>query len=193
METEGRSCDQRGWFEKVLRFLSAEFLLERRANSGALVLQRAMLAAILPSILVVLATHAIDPDATWTWCGFRKRLLDTLPWLGTMFGAFYAALYSRFASQWGYASGLYNEIKCAECNPETKEEALAQWKAAFVEDCDDLHLDRKPSFAAVIRLWADDARVKAAFESSAPRGPERLAAIKIDVEKVCKENCCGSE
>jgi hypothetical protein len=37
---------------------------------------------------------------------------------------------------------------------------LAEWKAGFIEDAQDLHLALKPLFASVIRAWGSEAEVK---------------------------------
>lgn len=68
---------------------------------------------------------------------------------GATFGATYAALYTRFSSQWTYLAGLYNQLMATQAHapidndPERAGIYLA-WEAAFIEDADDLHLSTKP-------------------------------------------------
>ena len=37
--------------------------------------------------------------------------VDTFGWIGAIFAAAYAALYARFASQWSYLAGVYNQMR----------------------------------------------------------------------------------
>ncbi len=60
------------------------------------------------------------------------RAVELLPWLGALFGAVYAGLYARFASQWLYLANTYNQIKAAECRSESSARPLAEWKAVRV-------------------------------------------------------------
>jgi hypothetical protein len=36
---------------------------------------------------------------------------DSIGWIGAIFAAVYAALYARFASQWSYLAGVYNQMR----------------------------------------------------------------------------------
>ena len=84
---------------------------------------------------------------------------ETVPWLGAIFGGVYAALYARFASQWGYLAGVFNQIRqmLATWKPGGGNvDHLFLWQAGFIEDALDLHLATKPMFATFIgRLLAD--------------------------------------
>ena len=83
----------------------------------------------------------------------------------------YAALYSRFASQWTYLAGVYNQIKMAESRTDRDPRKIAEWKAGFIVDAEELHLVRKPLFAEVVRAWRKDAAVEDAYQARTERPP----------------------
>jgi hypothetical protein len=62
------------------------------------------------------------------------------------------------------------------------------WWAAFIEDALDLHLARKPMFAALIRhLIKTRPTVKQEFIEGAPGGAWRMLELEEDVARVCKQ------
>jgi hypothetical protein len=72
-------------------------------------------------------------------------------------------------------------IKSAEARKDADEGALAEWKAGFIEDCQDLHLLRKPMFASVAHAWLNPERgfgVRECFSLYAPNGEKRLLEIE---------------
>ena len=87
-----------------------------------------------------------------------KDIADTVPWLGAIFAGVYVALYARFASQWSYLAGVYNQIRqtLATWDP-TKDNAnhLNLWRAGFIEDALDLHLATKPMFGPFLLRMLD--------------------------------------
>src|SRR5690606_6800070 len=95
----------------------------------------------------------------------------------------YLALYSRFSSQWGYLSNLYNQIKQAETSLQVNKKTLNYWKAGFIEDAVELHLALKPMFAMIIKGWSQNPKVKKAFEANVPRGKVVFKHLMKDVEK----------
>lgn len=99
-------------------------------------------------------------------------------------GAVYASLYARFASQWSYLAGVYNQIKAAECGQKCDRIALAEWKAGFIEDAEDLHLARKPVFASIIHAWVKDAEVEVRFLKDVPGGEHRFELLAASVQDV---------
>jgi hypothetical protein len=123
----------------------------------------------------------------------RHGLKTSLPWCGAIFAAVYAALYTRFSSQWTYVAGLYNQIKATEAqtavstHKDAADGVLASWKAGFIEDADDLHLALKPMFAALIKAWSQDEKVQGEFATHSPGGQERLEALLSDVDRVLQE------
>lgn len=106
-------------------------------------------------------------------------LVTTLPWLATIFGAAYAAFYTRFSSQWTYLANLFNQIVQSQLmmpldNLDDRQETLASWKAAFIEDAEDLHLAAKPMFLVAVLQWGSDELVAEKFASNTVDGAKRL-------------------
>ena len=106
----------------------------------------------------------------------------------TTFAALYVAFYARFASQWAYLASVYNQVKSSEARAAEKtpagerEHIIAQWKAAFIEDAEVLHLHRKGIFVGTVRAWGANDDVRACFVASTYGGEERLRMIMQDVE-----------
>jgi hypothetical protein len=157
----------------------------RRANSGAVILARSLLITALFYLPTLGVWEYCAPDVRLAFdvVALKVGIRDTLPWAGAIFGAVYALLYSKFASQWTYLASLYNQIKAMEvsaaCAP-TSAQALAvivSAKAGFIEDADELHLAPKSMYAAIIRVWAAEEAVKKEFETYAPGGRVRLEDI----------------
>jgi hypothetical protein len=81
---------------------------------------------------------------------------EKMAWFGALLGATYAALYSRFSSQWRYLADLYNQLMAAE-DARPRNTLAGEWRRrrilwwhAFITDAKDLHLALKPSFATAI-------------------------------------------
>jgi hypothetical protein len=62
-------------------------------------------------------------------------------------------VYARFASQWTYLAGVYNQIKAAEARRDADAEKLAEWKQGFIADAEALHLDNNPIFVDLVAAW----------------------------------------
>ena len=142
----------------MLYWLSGEWLLRNRANSGGVVFARALIVGLLTFSLAIGVLSWLDSILGF---GFSKVVLATLVrqnlvWFGAIFGGAYAALYSRFSSQWQYLADLYNQLMQAEdARPrsELKGEQRKRrvlWWHAFIADAKDLHLALKPTFAAAL-------------------------------------------
>jgi hypothetical protein len=180
-------------WQRVVEILSGEWLLTKfkRTNGGAIILLRAVISSVLLYASSLLLMNWIDPGRTkhpsLTEC--RKEILDTLTWLGAMFAASYAALYARFAAQWSYLAGLYNQIKQAEAGNAGNEAAkkyVAEWKAGFLEDSEELHLERKRIFASVIHAWGKDEDVRNAYIRDTAGGEPRLTTLLKAVNEAHK-------
>lgn len=178
----------------MLSVLTLEILLKRYANGGAMIVARSFFTGLLIYALVTWLGIWLSPakaGSTTVTCwmsstacltlseGLKSRVYETLPWLGAVVGGIYAILYSRFASQWSYLSGVYHQIKETECTGCARGTALAEWKAAFIEDCDEVHLARKPTFAAIISTWGHLEAVRDAFHRSSPGGRHRLRSLLL--------------
>lgn len=148
---------------RTIEILSGEFMLEGgRPNGGEVVVGR----TIWIGLILIVATALIrglfgdtSSCAAYFDCVLVavKGLFTSAEAL-TIFGVTYAALYARFASQWGYIANLYNQIKQAEveaavsapqgalattgaaaASPTPTSAVLAQWKAGFIEDASSAH------------------------------------------------------
>ena len=133
-----------------------------------------------------------------------------------VFGGTYAALYTRFSSQWQYLADLYNQIKSQEisaaiaCMEGTRKVAatngindsvcnvprpslslqpdklLADWKKGFIEDAFALHLAKKPIFFTVVANWAQQPDVKKLIESERTRDDVKQGVMEIVEEDLAK-------
>jgi len=139
----------------------------------------------------------LDPERILAFDGneFRKLVSSTFHWFGALLGSIYAALYTRFASQWRYLANLYNKIKETEAKygDATNRKAIALWKAGFLEDADDLHLARKRLFVSVLNAWGMDKKVEKAFVTYSPGGKARFRALMNDVKEAYNryDKCLG--
>jgi hypothetical protein len=100
--------------------------------------------------------------------------------LGAIFAGVYAALYSRFVSQWNYLASFYNQLMhtlVTHTREGRDEEQLIQWKASFVEDAYELHLACKPIFAPMVKSLLEDSDVRAAFRDSTSGGSKKLEVL----------------
>lgn len=190
----------------TLNCLSGEWIIAcvTRSNGGAAILMRATQFAGF-----VLLTH------TWLlWCltdfgkvGENGRrwafvssyILEYFPFIGVAFGAAYAAFYSRFAAQWEYLAGVYNDIKRTEVDiaisergPTSGRAELAQWKKAFIEDALSLHLAYKPLFASVVADWIQHPDVAPLFvdECGTQVWRQRVYAAASKVAKAAVQRHC---
>jgi hypothetical protein len=190
----------------ALNVLSGEWIINcvTRSNGGAAILMRAAQFAVC-----VLLTHTW---LLWFLTDFGKvegngrhlffvsrYITEYFPFIGVAFGAAYAAFYSRFAAQWEYLAGVYNDIKRAEVDiavggegPTAGRAELAQWKKAFIEDALSLHLAYKPLFASVVADWIQHSDVAPLFvdECGTQVWRHRVYATASNVAKAAvRRNC----
>ncbi|MBA2704371.1 MAG: hypothetical protein H0U60_11020 [Blastocatellia bacterium] len=161
--------------QTVLFYGSGEFLLERRSNSGAVVFARALWTTIIVYSLALLLRECLPPDSTmhFSFSRFRLAFAETIPWFAAVFAGSYAVLYARFASQWTYLADLYNQIMAVQAQTEKTPESthwLAMWEAGFIEDAEEMHLEKKPIYASVIRSMLDQSEVRDMYVKYTP-GP----------------------
>ena len=179
--------------DAMVAVVSGEKLLDwfERSNGGTIIFLRSLLvSAIIYAFGLVLHTGSY---AEWTWGDvwawpcyldfgqLGKDLADTAPWLGGIFAAVYLALYARFASQWSYLAGEYNQIRQTLTNwtPTTSAVHMNLWKAGLIEDALDLHLATKPMFATFISRLLEDRGVVVSFDNiTDDKGPERRAKLQ---------------
>lgn len=179
-----------GWMDSAVRFLSAEWLLDRRPNGGTTVFVRALLASVIFFVI------AVGISLLFYWnsscVGFlsqlRSAVLRMLPYAGAVFAFAYTALYARFASQWSYLAGVYNQIMAVKAtDSDVDEEAMNNWEAGFIEDALALHLAAKPMFAAVIHSMLIRDGVRVAFVAGVAGGTVKLEAAERCVQEAFGE------
>jgi hypothetical protein len=178
------------FYSRTVRVVSAECLLDKRANGGDVVLARAVLISTLLFVAGLGISEALRETASWvpSFGRFQFLILENFEWFAAMFSGAYLALYSRFAAQWGYLAGLYNTIMASSMSVSESDEKtwsrLCTWWAAFIEDADDLHLATKPMFASVIEQLLSEERWKevvTCFDASSPGGGVRRRQIHARV------------
>jgi hypothetical protein len=175
-----------------LEMLSGEYLLInfRFPNGGTVVFLRAAHVTLILFFGAIAAINWLDPNrgCNFSWYELRLQTIQHVPWMGAIFVTVYALLYARFASQWTYLAGVYNQIKAAQVRTEIVPDVLAEWKAGFIEDADDLHLLRKPMFASIANVWLKEGEgaspVKINLEKHMPGGKHRCERIEADATNV---------
>jgi hypothetical protein len=170
--------------DAVVAVVSGEKLFDcwKRPNGGTIIFLRSVWVSAIIYVIAVSLRSLFISAYPWRidFWAFWHSLAETIPWLGAIFAAVYAALYARFASQWSYLAGEYNQIRQILTNwgPTTSAVHVNLWKAGFIEDAIDLHLATKPMFATFISRLLDDPGVVGSFDSIADKGPERRAQLQ---------------
>jgi len=175
------------FFRPCANFFSFEWILSkgRIPNGGAVVLLRSILvSSFLFGLYVLVLTWLDSSDVSET---LKSRIKNQIHVFGVILLAVYTALYARFASQWTYLANLYNSIKVAEIEfgdseSQEKKKSLAQLKAGFLEDAENLHLMNKTSLVSTVYFWSKDEQVAAEYCDSYPGGESRLKALRSRVE-----------
>jgi hypothetical protein len=187
----GRKLRFRFW-QFFARAASFEWLLTpTQPNGGDIVLLRAVCVALEMVLVTLILMNVLDPCLSWYFSvhALQTQLIELSPWFAAATGAVYAALYTRFSSQWSYLATLYNQIKQTEVQllgntaegVSNAKDKLAQWKAGYIEDAQDLHLHTKPNIAGIIHFWSQDSTVADAFIKGAPGGQARWDKVQADV------------
>jgi hypothetical protein len=173
----------------LVRLLTSEWVFRcfRLPNSGGVIVFRSFLSALLIFLIALSLRNIIDPARTWA-LGFeelRRQVVAGLPWYGAIFALFYTGLYGRYHAQWNYLANVYNQIKACEVQcAGSPPSALAEWKAGFLEDAEEVHLARKPIFVSVLRAWGREPAVMKSYVESAPGGAVHFARLMQSVEEV---------
>lgn len=178
-------------WSRFVDWLSGEWLLKVRPNGGDVILLRATWASSWLWLTAIAISQSLDPTRHLLLFSGKELLAamtSGLPWLGTFFAGIYAALYARFASQWGYLADVYNQVKAAEARlddtaSERQLHAIVQWKAGYIEDAEDLHLATKPPIATTILHWLRDEKVREAFVTYASGNRARLCQLTPKLER----------
>lgn len=170
----------------VLSFFSGEWILHlMEFNGGNVIFLRAFWVTAYSFVAVTMIKFSINDNLICAAYFSTHTTLDNyhVEWFGAIFGGAYATFYARFSSQWSYLAGVYNQIKEAEVNGVKCSQALAEWKAGFMEDAMHLHLATKMSIAPIINAWSKDEVVKAAFIESVPKGEIRWHSLMYLIKK----------
>lgn len=177
----------------VAGILFGEFFLDKRPNGGAVIVRRTAWTTTIIYLVTLVVYERLAVGATCRLSlPHADTLRATLPWLGAIAAAMYAASYSRFASQWTYLANLYNQMMAAAAAQPTSpseesKRALAAWRAGFIEDAEDLHLATKPSYAGVIRSLLSREDVRDVYIRSAFGGEARLANLERRCNKALEQ------
>lgn len=166
---------------KLFDWLTGEPVLEIfGANGGTVVALRAMWTTFFFALLAVLVVSAFDPkrEGPASWIGAVDTFWSVSNHVALFLGASYLALYARFVSQWSYLAGLYNLIKQAEAIRDVNRLVIAEWKAGYLEDAENLHLAGKNNLAPVLHSWAQEAAVAESYIKNTPGGVERLERLR---------------
>ncbi|MCV7068324.1 hypothetical protein H7H51_26095 [Mycolicibacterium farcinogenes] len=155
--------------DNAIAVLSGEFVLNigRRCgipNGGTMIFIRSVWVSSFAYFIALWLRTLFH--AKWPWEFAPGELFhdlsETLAWLGAIFAFTYAALYTRFASQFSYLAGVYNQIMAtrseiqsvastAELRDPDNNPNIQAWQAGFVEDAQALHLATKKMFS--IAIW----------------------------------------
>jgi hypothetical protein len=184
----------------ILRYATGEFLLEDNANGGTVVFVRSVMTSAVIYTTAVLAKGLLTTGmgSSIDWPVIRQIMLDTLPWAGAILGGTYAAFYARFASQWTYLAGLYNQLMETQAQAprdgnEERERVYANWKAGIVEDAVVLHLAAKPMFAPLIAALLKDIDVVMAFRESAVDSERALTRLEKALSRTLRKNVTAAK
>jgi hypothetical protein len=181
-------------FSRLVSLGSGECLLNNRSNGGTVVLARAFFSALVIYLITIGAKSKLMAGSTWgfSWPEFRTIAGETIPWFGAIFAGAYAALYTRFSSQWSYLADLYNQIMAAQVQSPWSDEnskSYSAWMAGFIEDAEELHLALKPIYSAVILSMLERSSVREAYIESTAGSSERLDRLVHAVTTIHQREC----
>jgi hypothetical protein len=155
-------------------------------NGGTIILCRSLWVTLLLYVIASWLRSLFNATLPWDFDpGFLwHNGAATVPWLGAIFAAVYAALYARFASQWSYLAGVYNQMRqTLVTTKEPDRDHLVMWRAAFIEDALDLHLATKPMFRPFLLRMLDMPPVADKFDDYTVDGKERREQLEERLRK----------
>lgn len=174
--------------DKIVRYVSGEFLLDKRPNGGGIIVVRSFLVSVWFYLAAVGLRSITEPGAEFVFsCAELKEVVnDTIPWFGAIFAAAYAAFYARYSNHCGYLASLYNQImsvKAAlgENAYSGNNRALINWQVGFIVDAREMHLANKELFRGVVMSILDLPEVRSeflkSFEGSKEKQHEQYSAF----------------
>lgn len=168
------------FFERMVDISSGQWILNQiKANGGHVVVLRAAWTTMVFAIVSMALVALLDPERKGpiTLVTIYRQLWDISEYLAIFLGASYLTLYARFVSQWQYLASLYNQIKQSEAAEFANSKVVAEWKAGYLEDAENLHLAAKNNLAPVLRAWSQDSAVRDAYIANTPGGERRFNAL----------------
>ena len=177
----------------LVSILSAEFLLTKyqQCNGGAVILMRSVIVAAWVTALLCLV-YGFESGHVGNLINLdflRRHLFSGLKIFGTILAFVYVALYARFSAQWRYLADVYNKIKESQMKTGIESKAiLAQWKAGFIEDADELHLATKKIFMSILYHWLNEDDVREEFIKNTPCGSAHYLNLKARIDKAYKDH-----
>ena len=175
------ACSFHNAIKTFFDILAGEWLLKTfKANGGAVIALRAIWITSIFAGVAMIAVSALDPGRVGpiSWSGIVDVFWGVSNNVMIFLGASYLALYARFVSQWSYLAGLYNLIKQAEAVNDANPVVIAEWKAGYLEDAENLHLAAKNNLAPVLHAWVKDPSVVRAYIKNTPGGANRLRQLR---------------
>jgi hypothetical protein len=157
----------------IVDFLSGEWMLSRRSNSGSVIFLRSALVSVLAFAVALGLKSAVDPstNSDFSFHQLRIEVRDHIGWLGAILAVVYAGFYARYSSQWSYLAGLYNQLMATASTLSEEQRngrTFLNWQVAFIEDCYFLLLDRKEIFSVVIKQTLEKPLALQCFVDSSP-------------------------
>jgi len=175
-----------GHLSRWISCFSGKWVLEYLPNGRDAIFIRSVVVAAVVFVIFLAVLNGLDSSRSWTpSCSELKRqLLDHQVKFGVIFVAAYSALYARFSAQWEYLANLFNQIKAAECRRDCEGAQIVEWKAAFIEDAQDLYLAEMPIFASVIHAWCQEPDVRESYVRSTAGGERRLNSVMASAREI---------
>lgn len=176
----------------IMKIITGEFILKFMPNGGTAILFRSVFVSVYLYLLAVAAKSYTNESAILAFSPeqFRIEINSTIPWLGAIFGGIYAALYSRFSSQWSYLADLYNQQISAALSltkDQLNDDTFAIWQAAFIEDAVCMHLAIKPGFINAILGMLKEEKTRIILEEDEHFGKEKVSQLIKSLEEVVKK------
>lgn len=171
----------------LVYWVSAEWILGLWPNGGGAIFARSIQISL--SFYGIAASFHSFAASGWShhfsWVQAGNDIAETLPWLGAIFAATYAALYARFSAQWSYLAGVYNQMMATQAviDEPNGNEKIQLWKAGFAEDAEDLHLATKRTFATAVKTVLEDVDVATKFDEYTKGGRARRLKLLATVHK----------
>ena len=168
---------------KVMNVVSGEWLLTwaKFPNGGTVIVVRTLYVTTLVYWPLIGLKHACEVGCFigphLTGLAFGQYIAPTIPWFGALFAGVYATLQTRYSSQWTYLADVYNRIKETATDKGHDKKAMAEWKAGFIEDAEDLHLIGKAMFRTVFHAWSGEKEVEEAFVEYTHNGTTRWSVL----------------